>query len=108
MSYQNVVRAVLIVLQIASALFAFLAAYWWWKSAKVMTPSRFRITVIKPSMGILGGPMDGTYMGEGYSQELTQLGSALSLQARLSGKGARYAAIAAGIQAVAVILDALN
>ena len=101
-------RITVVGLQVLSAIAAGVAAYLWWKSAKVTTPGRFIITVIKPDMKPLGEPLGGKYMGHGYSEELTRLGAALVGQSRLSGYGAQAAAVAAAFQALAIFVDAVR
>jgi len=107
-SGREAVRVLLVFLQVAGAGFALAAAYFWWQSARVQTPKTFSIHVVKPEMGILGEPLGGTYVGHGYSEELTNLGKALVWQSQLSGRAAICAAISAGIQGIAVLLEVFH
>jgi len=91
-------------LQVASAIAAVLAAFLWFRSARVTTPSSFSIHVAKldfsPPLGMLGAE----YVGHGYGQDLTELGNALTVQSRFSGYAAIAAAISAILQAISLIL----
>ena len=93
-----------LVLDIISAVLAFLAAYYWFKSSRVKTPESFSIHVVKPSYSPMSNPMGGTYMGHGYSGQLQELGDALKTQSKLSAYGAILAGLAAVIQTISTIL----
>ena len=91
----------------AAAIFGLVAAWFWFRSAKIITPKQFNITVAKPSMGPLGDPLGGTFVGMGYSQELTDLGQALIKQSHLSGYAAICTAISVILTTISAILSAL-
>ena len=85
------------VLSCVAAVLAVLAAVLWFMSAVVKTPDSFSVHVVRPREAPLGGnPMGGTYIGEAYSQDFTNLADALRRQSRLSA----YAAICAGTSAL--------
>jgi len=95
------------ILQAFSAFFAVCAALLWFKSAVVKTPSEFRISVARPSGAwaepLGGDPIGSEYIGNGYSPDLQVLGEALVRQSRWNARGAVCAAIAALIQAAALV-----
>jgi hypothetical protein len=92
-------------LDILTGVFAFIAAYVWFKSAKVQTPDSFSIYVARPYNSPLGdNPLNASYMGQGYSEDLTNLGESLSKQSKLSAKAATVAALAAIFQAASIII----
>ena len=84
------------IITILSAMFAIAAAFLWFLSAVVKTPQSFAIHVVRSQEQPLGGdPLDGTYVGYGYSNDIVSLAKALNRQSRLSA----WAAICAGISA---------
>jgi hypothetical protein len=92
------------ILDILTAVFAIIAAVLWLKSAKIKTPENFSIYVVKPNQTPLGGnPMGGTYLGNAYSQDLTELAIALKKQSKLSANAASFAALSAMIQALSIL-----
>ena len=93
-----------ILIQYASALFAFVAAALWWKSAIVRTPKKFGIHVVEVS-GLSSQPVGTKYVGYGYSKELTELGEALVRQSRWNSWGARSAAVAALLQTTTIFIQ---
>ncbi len=97
-----------LVLQLASAIFAALAAWRWLKGSVVETPTRFPIHVVRPLHGgpLGGNPLDGEYMGHGYSEALNELGRQLHLQSSLNAQGARCAGVSVLLQAVSIALTA--
>ena len=96
-------QILLIVLSALSVLAGLTAAILWFFSAVVPMPESFSIHVAKPDMGPLGGdPVGGTYVGHGYSPELTELANAFRRQSKLSGWAARLTALAVIFHAVAL------
>jgi hypothetical protein len=98
---------IIICLLVAAAIFGLAAAWFWFRSAKVITPKQFNIMVVKPSMGPLGGPLGGTFEGMGYSQELTDIGQALIRQSNLSGYAAIFTVVSVILTTISAILAAL-
>jgi hypothetical protein len=87
--------------------FAFVAAVLWFRSAKIVkTPPRFAIHVVRPpGEGPLGvDPMDGTYIGQGYSKDLDELADALKRQSNTSAWAARCAGISALLWAASALI----
>jgi hypothetical protein len=82
-----------IVLNCAGAVTGFVGAILWLWSARIKTPERFAIHVAKPQMEPMGQPLGGTYVGNGYSPELTTLANALMRQSRLSACAAIATAV---------------
>ncbi len=98
------------ILQWGSGIFALLAAPLWLKSAKIKTPSSFPIHVVKPD-GFgrpMGDPHGATYMGQGHSPSLNELGEALRCQSKWGAAAAVFAAVSAICQAFAMALDAVK
>jgi len=94
-----------ITIDILSAVCAIVAAYIWWQSAKVKTPDKFNIHVVKPNAQPMGGnPMGGTYMGHAYGQDLNDLAGALKRQSQLSARAAIFAGAAAFLQSISLII----
>ena len=94
-------------LNILSALFAFAAAELWLMSARVKTPDDFSVHVSRPDafgQPLGGNPMFGEYIAQAHSQDFTVLADALKKQSRLSAWAASSAAVAAALQAIALIL----
>src|SRR5690242_15525601 len=90
--------------EILSAGLAFYAAFLWYKASKIRTPTSFSIHVVKPGMRPIGGdPVGGTYMGQGYSEDLSILGESLSKQGKENAKAALFAGFAAITQGLAII-----
>ncbi|MGO9567321.1 MAG: hypothetical protein ACLP5H_07265 [Desulfomonilaceae bacterium] len=94
----------LTILSALSAVFAFAAACLWVVSAIVKTPTSFAIHVVHPqSEGPLGGnPMDGTYVGQAYSEDLVSLANALKRQSKFSAFAACCAGFSAFLSAISV------
>src|SRR3954463_1120029 len=81
-------------LQTASAVAACLAAWYWFKSTLVRTPSSFPITVVSVHSlreQVIGAQVIST----GSSPELDQIGEALIKQSHLNGQAAVFAGVAA-------------
>jgi hypothetical protein len=94
--------------QYLSAFFALAAAILWVKSALIRTPSSFAINVARPT-GVfgtpLGGdPLGGTYFGQGYSEDLNELGRQMRRQSRWSAAAAVCAAVGAVLQGGAILM----
>jgi hypothetical protein len=97
-----------IIFEIISAGLAFYAAYLWYKASKITTPESFSIHVVKPDSGPFGGnPLGSTYMGQGYSEDLTNLGQSLSRQGKENAKAALFAGFAAITQGFIIIINLL-
>lgn len=94
-----------IAFQILSIFFAFLAAWYWYKSSKVECPSHFIIHVVEPRLKPL--VLDGKYVGQGQSTALSKLGDSLIQQSKLNSKGAMFAALAAISQAIVLLVAQL-
>jgi hypothetical protein len=91
-------------LQIASAVFAIIAAALWFASAFVPTPKNFsvRVSVLTGPSHLATSPVSDAY---GESDELNALGKALVKQSHLSAAAASFAALAALSQAISVLLS---
>ena len=90
----------MLLVQGASAIFAFLAAILWFLSARVPTPSNFIVTTFGHTDAF------GTHVsGQGSSPQLTELGNALLRQSRLSAYAAFCAGVSALFQVVALYLS---
>src|SRR5436190_2023971 len=91
--------------QYPAAVFAFLAAALWWKSALVKTPDRFTFPVVKPDpdMPPFGQPLGATYLGHAYSPEMEQLTVGLREQSKWSKGAAAAAGFAALLQAISLL-----
>jgi hypothetical protein len=95
---------------IASAIFAFIAAVLWGWSSRIKTPSAFPVQVIT-SHGTAYKAFAGEEVvssGTGRSPELDTLADALRKQANLSGSAAGFAAVAAFCQAFVAICSYVN
>ena len=67
------------------------------------TPDSFSVHVVRPREAPLGGnPMGGTYIGEAYSQDFTNLADALRRQSRLRADAAICAGTSALLQGVSM------
>ena len=82
-----------VLVQVGACLTASLAAWYWYKSARVPTPSSFDIIV----PGTYGHTM-------AISKDLNDLAKALKHQSKLSGKAAMYAGFSAVLSALGVVL----
>jgi hypothetical protein len=93
--------------EIASALFAGLAAALWFVSARVETPKQFRIEVQVPAVPshLVIGPFSD---GLGRSEEINELGRAVARQSRWSAFAAGSAGLSATCQAIALILQRMG
>jgi hypothetical protein len=85
---------------IASAIFAFVAAFLWWLSARVKTPRQF--VVISSSFVDDIAPIGGQISGVGSSPQLDELALALIRQSKLSAGAATCAGLAALCQAISI------
>jgi len=92
-----------IVLNCASAIFAFVAAALWLMSARVSLPRTFSVHVVKSSTSGTLGVLGGQYMGNAYSEDFVKLGDGLHRQNRLSAWAARGAAVAAILQGLGTL-----
>jgi hypothetical protein len=54
-----------------------------------------------------GNPVEGKYVGHGYSQDLTNLGQSLSRQGKENAIAALYAGFAAITQGLIIIINLL-
>ncbi len=96
-------------IDILSAICAVVAAIVWWQSARVKTPDKFNIAVVKPDTQPMGGnPIGGTYIGNAYGQDLNNLADALKKQSQLSARAAVFAGIAAFLQSISIIIGVCN
>jgi hypothetical protein len=101
------------IMAFVSAFLAVRAARIWLSSAKVETPAEFNIYVSRPGMlGVMGDPLGGKYVGNGYSEELVDLAKKLVEQSSLSadaaqwaGRSAYAATIAAGLQGIVSLIE---
>jgi hypothetical protein len=84
-------------LDIASAIFAFLAALLWFCSALIKLPHEFPITVVSSHFEDDIAPAGPVY-STGSSQQLDELGKAVIKQSNLSAYAAICAAVAASCQ----------
>jgi hypothetical protein len=91
-----------IAFQVLAILTGIASAVFWFRAARIPTSTRFNITVVRPHMGPLGGPLGGTYVGQGHSVELDQLGAALVAQSRLNAFAAAATALSVIFQALAI------
>jgi hypothetical protein len=98
---------VAVLFQVLAVLTAFLAAILWLKSAFVRMPEVFATAIARPTGASgrpLGGdPLGGTYLGQAYSEDLTQLGRQLRLQAKWSAAAACCAGVSVLFQGIAAI-----
>lgn len=95
-------------LDVLTAIAAIIAAFLWFKSAKIKTPHTFSIYVVKPQ-GLFGrplggNPIGGTYMGNAYSNDLQDLASALMKQSKFSAIAATFAGVSAILQAASILI----
>jgi hypothetical protein len=90
-------------LQVASAIFAIVAAVFWLVSAIVRMPKEFpiRVSVSNAPSHLATSAYSPAY---GESEELNTLGQALLKQSRLSAAAAASAALAAFLQAFAILI----
>lgn len=94
-------------LRCASAVFAVVAAVLWFKSAKVKTPSSFPVNVVQGDSFSqpFAQPLGGTFVGQGYSPALNELGEALRRQSKWSAWAAGFAAVSALFQALTMLFE---
>ena len=84
---------------------AVLASLLWFKSSIIKTPQSFSIHVVKPDEdALLGKPLDGTYMGQAFSDDLRELADNLRRQSKLSSYAAIFAGLSAFMQAMSIII----
>jgi hypothetical protein len=85
-----------------SALFAALVAAWFWfRAARIDTPATFHITVTTPGMRM---PGDSDLVGVGHSASLARLGQQLALQSKLNADAAIAAACGILMEFCSIIL----
>jgi hypothetical protein len=92
----------------ASASTAFIAAALWLWSARIVIPDpgQFPIVVVRPDLGPMGQPLGGTYVGNGYSEALQQWASNVSTAFGQQSRRSAWAAVSAGISAIAAVVAA--
>ena len=91
-------------INITSVLFALVAAVLWFLSTYVETPSSFTIYIVRPHEEPFGSNyFDGTYNGQGYSEDLISLARALKRQSKLSAWVAICTALSVLLQTVPVL-----
>src|SRR5258708_1288961 len=95
----TLVQALHIALSALSAVAAGAAAWLWFLSARVETPTSFSVHVVRPQFPPLSGdPMGGKYVGHAYSSDFTKLSECLGRQSRLSARAALCAGASAILQ----------
>lgn len=102
------------ILMLFSAVTAIVAAFFWWKSAKVETPDSFPFYVVQHREMPLGVGRDGSmldggkFIGNAYSDNINKLADALKKQSKMSSIGAIFAAISALLAGLSTILQLLS
>ena len=75
-------------------IFAIIAALLWLGSALVPIPKKVSGHVVRPRQSPLGGdPLDGTYIGQFYSEDMDSLTSSLRKQSKCSAIAAVLTAL---------------
>jgi hypothetical protein len=90
-------------LNFLSGIAALLAAYWWYRSARIKTPDEFPIQVFSDAPFSAEIP-PASIETVGTSPQLDAIGKALIAQSGLSARAALCAAISAVIQVVVLAL----
>ena len=96
-----------VVVSAGSAAFAFAASALWLWSARIRTPERFSIHVVRGTSVMqqpMGGSIDAEFIGTAHSKDLVALASGLRRQSELSGWAAVCAALAAALQGLLVFI----
>lgn len=97
-------------ISLACAFFAFAAAALWLWSARIKTPEKFAIHVVRGTTWMQqplgGGAIDAEFVGTAHSKDLVALANGLRRQSELSGWAAISAAVAAILQGLLVFLPA--
>jgi len=91
-------------INVASAIFALLAAILWFLSARVGLPSKFPLLIITTHFDSAEIPAAGAVHGIGESDDIDNLGKAMLEQSRLSAYAASCACVAAVCQAAVIII----
>ena|SRR5271166_2793479 len=98
----------IICLDIASAIFAFIAAVLWFLSARIKMPREFPILVTSSHFADSEIPSAGEVHSVGSSKQLDDLGRAVIKQSALSSYAAGYAAVAAVCQGLAIFVRLIS
>lgn len=96
-----------LILSALSAVWALMAAVYWFKSAKVQLPTEFPLAVTS-SHQHLERVIGSEIVSSGSSPEIDRLGKALIEQGKLNAKAAGWACAAALFQASALLLGVLR
>lgn len=90
-------KSIPIVIEFLSALFAILAAYYWYQSSKVSIPQKFTLTAHSTRDALGGGYPNVSTVD---TRELNALGNSLIDQGKLNSKAAAFSFCSAFLQAV--------